>query len=64
MTSDGHINLKRCQECNRPMVIRKNRYTEEQFLACIGFPSCRHTEPEPEYLKLRRQGVTPLPGFE
>jgi len=33
---------KVCPECGKPMVIRRGRYGK--FLACTGFPDCRHTE--------------------
>ena len=32
-----------CPECSRPMVIKHGRYG--RFLACTGFPECRHTRP-------------------
>jgi DNA topoisomerase-1 len=39
-----------CPECGRPMVVKLGR--TGKFLACSGFPECRHTEPlsaeEPE----------------
>ncbi len=35
----------KCPECKKPLVIRTGRYG--QFLACSGFPECKHTEPLP-----------------
>lgn len=39
---------KRCPDCNRPLVIRTNSYTEEQFWGCTGYdqddPDCFYTE--------------------
>ncbi len=32
-----------CPECGKPMVIKHGRYGK--FLACTGFPECRHTQP-------------------
>ncbi len=32
-----------CPECGQPMVIKHGRYGK--FLACTGFPECRHTQP-------------------
>ncbi|MDE2992563.1 MAG: type I DNA topoisomerase [Chloroflexota bacterium] len=32
-----------CPECGQPMVIKHGRYG--RFLACTGFPECRHTRP-------------------
>lgn len=31
-----------CPECGKPMAVRWNRYG--RFLACTGYPECRHTE--------------------
>ena len=33
---------KSCPECERPMVVRWNKYG--RFLGCSGYPECRHTE--------------------
>lgn len=33
---------KECKLCGRPMVIRTGRFGK--FMACSGFPECRHTE--------------------
>jgi ssDNA-binding Zn-finger/Zn-ribbon topoisomerase 1 len=35
---------KDCPECGEPLTVRKNRTTDELFLACTGYPSCRYTE--------------------
>ena len=32
-----------CPECSRPLVVKLGR--SGKFLACSGFPECRHTEP-------------------
>ena len=32
-----------CVECERPMVIKTGRFG--RFLACTGFPECKHTRP-------------------
>ncbi|OGR30184.1 MAG: DNA topoisomerase I [Desulfuromonadales bacterium GWC2_61_20] len=34
-----------CPDCNLPLVIKLGR--SGKFLACSGFPACRHTEPLP-----------------
>ncbi len=34
-----------CPECGRPMVIKLGRYG--RFLACTGYPECRHARPLP-----------------
>ncbi|MGD9009370.1 MAG: type I DNA topoisomerase [Desulfobacteraceae bacterium] len=33
---------KFCPKCNKPMVIKRGKYGE--FLACSGYPDCKHTE--------------------
>jgi len=33
---------KTCDQCGRPMVIKRGRYGE--FLACSGYPECKHTQ--------------------
>ncbi len=33
---------KTCPECGKPMVIKRGKYGE--FLACSGYPECKHTE--------------------
>lgn len=38
-------NVKRCDECNRTMVIRTNSETGDRFWGCTGWPDdCRYTE--------------------
>ena len=33
---------KNCPKCGKPLLVKRSRYGE--FLACSGFPDCRHTE--------------------
>jgi DNA topoisomerase-1 len=33
---------KTCERCGRPMVVKRGRYGE--FLACSGYPECKHTQ--------------------
>lgn len=56
--------VKKCPECNGDLAIKTNRATGEEFLGCSEWPQCSYTEPLPEYIKLRRAGHQPLPGFE
>ncbi|MBS0014700.1 MAG: type I DNA topoisomerase [Desulfobacterales bacterium] len=35
--TDGEV----CEKCSRPMVVKQGRYGE--FLACSGYPECKHT---------------------
>ena len=32
-----------CAKCGRPMTVKRSRFGE--FLACTGYPECRHTKP-------------------
>ena len=48
---------KPCPDCGRPLVERTNRATGTSFLGCPRWPECKHTEPLPEALRLRRAGV-------
>jgi DNA topoisomerase-1 len=34
---------RKCPKCDKPMVIRHGRFGK--FIACTGFPDCKHTEP-------------------
>lgn len=56
MTPPGRM-TKACPDCGKPLVIRTNSATREPFLGCSTWPSCRHTEPLPEALRLRMQGM-------
>ena len=53
-----------CPECGLPLVVRRNSLNDSEFLGCLGYPECRHTEGLPEHLKLRAAGAVALPGFE
>ena len=55
---------KNCPECGQPMTVRTNRATDEDFLGCSAWPGCKHTEPMPLDMMLRRQGHPELPGFQ
>ena len=55
---------KTCPKCTPDrLVVRVNGDTGEDFLGCENWPECRHTEPLPLDMQLRRAGVAPLPGF-
>lgn len=40
--SKEDVSDKICEKCERPMVIKRGRYGE--FLACSGYPECKHTQ--------------------
>jgi len=54
---------KVCPECGSPLVARRNKATDSEFLGCTRWPGCNYTEGIPEYYRLRAQGAEPLPGF-
>lgn len=51
---------KVCPECGRDLKIRTNSTNGSQFIACTGFPDCRHTETIPETLKMQLAGAPTL----
>ena len=48
---------KACPDCGRPLVERTNHATGEPFLGCSQYPACKHSEPLPEAVRLRRAGA-------
>lgn len=40
--TQNEISDKTCEKCGRPMAIKRGRYGD--FLACTGFPNCKHTQ--------------------
>jgi DNA topoisomerase-1 len=43
---------KECPECGKPMNIRFSKYGK--FLACSGYPNCKHTESIKNYVKNKK----------
>ncbi len=43
-----------CPQCNKQLVIRNGRYGK--FLACSGFPECKHTAPLPTDIPCPQEG--------
>jgi len=37
-----------CPECGKPMVAKRGRGRKGGFLACTGYPQCKHTQPIPD----------------
>lgn len=54
--------VKACPKCGALLTIKRNRETGEEYIGCTSFPSCNHTEPLPESIKLRRQGQEDMFG--
>ena len=48
--------IKACPRCGALLIERTNSETGEPFLGCTTWPECKHTEPLPESIKLRRAG--------
>jgi len=46
-----------CPECGKPMVIKTAR-RGSKFIACTGYPACRHTEPLPTGVACPQPGCT------
>ena len=56
-----------CPECGAGLVVRRNRDTGQDFLACPNYFTlmrCAHTEELPEDVNMRRAGAAMLPGLE
>ena len=54
----------RCPTCARPLVVRRRRADDAEFLGCTGWPDhCRHTKALPETVRMRRMGAPELPGI-
>ena len=53
--------VKPCKKCGQPLEIKTNRETGHEFFGCTAWKpdnqGCNYTEPLPEAIKLRRQGV-------
>lgn len=43
VTLEVEVVDKACPKCGKPLVVRTGRFGK--FLACSGFPECKHTEP-------------------
>jgi DNA topoisomerase-1 len=39
---NGEVSDKTCEKCGKPMVVKKGRFGD--FLACSGYPDCKHTQ--------------------
>ncbi|MCF8110286.1 MAG: type I DNA topoisomerase [Desulfobacteraceae bacterium] len=52
-----------CEKCRRPMVVKQGRYGE--FLACSGYPECKHTRSINPGGEAKSTGVPcPAPGCD
>ncbi|PKN07246.1 MAG: type I DNA topoisomerase [Deltaproteobacteria bacterium HGW-Deltaproteobacteria-8] len=46
-----------CPECGKPMVVKTAR-KGSRFIACTGYPKCKHTEPLPTGVPCPKEGCT------
>lgn len=46
-----------CPDCGKPMVVKTAR-RGSKFIACTGYPKCKHTEPLPTGVACPQQGCT------
>ncbi len=62
MTVDDALIHKPCPEpnCKGDLVVKVNRETGHKFLGCNHFPTCKHTEEIPEYLRMIAAGAPTL----
>lgn len=51
---------KPCPDCGSGLIIRENRENGSQFIGCMGWPNCTHTEAIPETLRMRLMGAPTL----
>jgi len=47
---------EKCEKCGRPMVYKQGRYG--QFLACSGYPECKHIKPQTTGVKCPEKDCT------
>ena len=61
MPDERRKSARNCPECGQPMTPWNDGGMEH--LGCSAWPECRHTEPLPEDVLMRRQNTRTLPGF-
>ncbi len=58
--AEDELSDKQCAKCGRPMVIKQGKYGK--FLACSGYPECKHTESLASNNNGKETGVRVPPG--
>jgi DNA topoisomerase-1 len=53
--ADEPVVVGKCPECGKDLVLKKSR-TGSRFVACSGYPACRHAEPFRTGVKCPREG--------
>lgn len=67
MSNKTNLPCPKCADNGRgrvELVIRTNRTTGHEFLACPEWPECSHTEPVPESVRMMQSGQPMLFGPE
>lgn len=64
MHTDDFVQGRTCPQCGSPIVERTNKASGHPFWGCSQWPECSFTQPIPADVWMRRQGASPLPGFE
>lgn len=59
LLENSEVNIV-CPKCGAKLIVKTNSYTQAQFLACPGYPECKHTEVIPEEIKMRALGQPTL----
>ena len=54
--AEGHT----CPNCKGTLIVKTNRETQAQFLGCPNYPTCDHTEPITEALRMKLLGAPTL----
>jgi len=57
LTAPQVIEAGTCPECGKPMVVKTAR-KGSRFIACTGYPKCKHTEPLPTGVACPKEGCT------
>lgn len=60
MKLDKQMIDKPCPDCGAGLIIRENRENGSQFIGCMSWPNCTHTEAIPETLRMRLMGAPTL----
>ena len=62
MIQPGDLVSVRCPNCSADtkLIVKRNRKSGELFLGCPNWPSCKHTLPIPEHIKMEEAGQPKL----
>jgi DNA topoisomerase-1 len=54
VVKEPEVSEMACEKCARPMIVKSGKFG--RFLACSGYPECRHTAPIPVGVDCPREG--------